>query len=80
MTAEIKRKDTRSLKNDAKTMQRRPKRKGRKEKDVGHDSKWSIDNVQSLRQRQNKQATEQRAPQRRKAAKSQIFKPGAINN
>ena len=61
-------------------MQRRPKRKERNEQDVGHDGKWSGNNVPSFRQRHNKQATEQIAPQGRKAAKSQNFKPGAINN
>ena len=61
-------------------MQRRQKRNAKKEQDVRHDSKWSGDIKQSHRQRQNEQATEGRAPQRENAAKSQIFKPGAIKN
>ena len=61
-------------------MQKRSKRNAKKEQDVKHDSKWLGDIEQSLRQRRNKQATEHRAPQHEYAAKSQIFKLGAIKN
>jgi hypothetical protein len=54
-------------------MQKRSKRNAKKEQDVKHDSKWLGDIEQSLRQRRNKQATEGRAPQHEKAAKSQNF-------
>ena len=49
-------------------------------RDIANDVKRSENNVQSFRERWNKKATEQRAPQREKTAKSQIFKPCAIMN
>ena len=49
-------------------------------RDIANDVKRSDSNVKSRKERWNKKATEQRAPQREKTAKSQIFKPCAIMN